>query len=253
MNIDLDRFAHIDSPLRRWDARWKLAAGAILVVCTVCLRTMPMALAALLLALSLGAAGRLPLREAAARVKAPALVITAIMLILALTAPGDRVHLLGIPLSRAGLAAATLVGAKAFAVVVGLMALVSSSPTQRLWAAMRRLHVPAGLVQVFHLAYRYVFVIQSESRAVHNAMQARAFRRNVSTRSLAVLGNAIGMLLIRSTERAERVYLAMQARGFDGTFPVTEAWSTRTSDIVKAAVVVALSLALLAGDLATAG
>ena len=33
------------------------------------------------------------------------------------------------------------------------------------------------------------------------------------------LGAFIGQLLLRSIDRAERVYAAMQCRGFDGTFP----------------------------------
>lgn len=249
MNIELDRFAHIDSPLRRWDARWKLAAGAVFVVATVGLRSLPMSAAAMMVAVGLTIVGRLPWRAAAQRLKAPAVVVVAIVMLLAITAPGERLHWGGLSLSKAGLHAGGLVAAKAIGVVLGLIAIVSSSPTQRLWAAMRQLHIPAGLVQVFHLTYRYVFVIQSESRAVHNAMRARAFRSNLSGRSLAILGNAVGMLLIRSTERAERVYLAMQARGFDGTFPVTESWSTRKSDIVKFSAIAVVSFILVAIDL----
>ena len=33
------------------------------------------------------------------------------------------------------------------------------------------------------------------------------------------VGSLIGQLLLRSVDSAERVYAAMQCRGFDGTFP----------------------------------
>jgi cobalt/nickel transport system permease protein len=157
---------------------------------------------------------------------------------------------MGLPLSHSGLVTAGLVTAKALAVLLALVALVSSAPAQRTWAAMRKLNVPAGLVQVLHLAYRYVFVIHSESRAVQTAMRARGFRAGLAGRSLSVLGNAVGMLLIRSTERAERVYLAMQARGFDGSFPTTDGWQTRTSDVMNFIALAGISLLLVLADLA---
>lgn len=249
MKFDLDRFAHIDSPLQRWDARWKLSAGVLFVICTVVLQELTAAMMAAAVGVGLVLVGRLPWAGVAHRLKPVTIVVVAIVVILAATAPGERLDVLGLPLSKSGLAAGSLVAAKAFAIVLALVALVSSSPAQQTWAAMRRLHVPAGLVQVFHLAYRYVFVIQSESAAVQTAMRARGFRLQARTRALSVLGNAVGMLLIRSTERAERVYLAMQARGFDGSFPTLRAWHTRTSDVLKFGGLAAVSIVLLAIDM----
>lgn len=250
MNLELDRFAHIDSPLRRWDARWKLAAGVVFVIATVCLRQPTIAAGAAAVALLLVFVGRLPWGGVCERLRPAAIVILAIVVILAATGPGPRVTLLGLPLSQPGLAMAGLVAAKALGIVLALIALVSSAPAQRTWAAMRRMYVPAGLVQIFHLAYRYVFVIHSESRAVQTAMRARGFRAGLTGRSLAVLGNAVGMLLIRSTERAERVYLAMQARGFDGSFPTTDAWQTRASDVLKFVALTGVSVLLVLVDFA---
>lgn len=244
MDLELDKFAHIDSSLRRWDARWKLAAGGVFVIATVVLDSLPLALLALASGAGLVLVGRLPWSGVLARLKPVGVVVLAIAGLLAFTAPGERVGVAGLPLSRDGLITGGLVGAKTLAIVLTLVALVSSSPAQQTWAAMRKLHVPAGLVQIFHLAYRYVFVIHSESRAVQTAMRARGFRARLDGRSLSVLGNAIGMLLIRSTERAERVYLAMQARGFDGSFPSSEGWQTRRSDILKFALVAAAALTL---------
>lgn len=250
MKFELDKFAHIESPLQRWDTRWKLGACALFVVATVSLRTPWVAAAALLIAAGLIAVGRLPASEVGLRIRPVIIVVVVIACVLAISSPGERFDLAGVPLSQDGVRAGALVAAKALAVVLALVALVSSSPTQRTWAAMRQLYVPAGLVQVFHLAYRYVFVIHAESRAVQVAMRARGFRPELRGRSLAVLGNAVGMLLIRSTERAERVYLAMQARGYDGSFPLTEPWRTRTSDIMKFTGLGLLSVLLIAGDFA---
>jgi cobalt/nickel transport system permease protein len=190
----------------------------------------------------------MPIGEVLHRLKPVAVVVGVIAVVLAMTAPGERVAWAGVSWSQSGLAVGGLVAAKALAVVLALVALVSSSPARQTWAAMRRLHVPAGIVQVFHLAYRYVFVIQSESRAVQTAMRARGYRARLNVHSLSILGNAVGMLLIRSTERAERVYLAMQARGFDGSFPASEDWRTRGSDIIKFVLLAGAAAGLVAFD-----
>ena len=50
------------------------------------------------------------------------------------------------------------------------------------------------------------------------AMRARAFRPRADRRTWRALGWLLGMLMVRSFERAERVAGAMKCRGFDGTF-----------------------------------
>lgn len=56
------------------------------------------------------------------------------------------------------------------------------------------------------------------------------------------VGSLIGQLLLRSVDRAERVYAAMQCRGFDGTFPAAE---THMMEWVSMRYAILVSLALL--------
>lgn len=58
MPLDIDRFAHVASPLQRWDPRLKLASLGVLVIGIALMKTVPMSVAALLSALVLiGLAG----------------------------------------------------------------------------------------------------------------------------------------------------------------------------------------------------
>jgi cobalt/nickel transport system permease protein len=248
VKLDLDQFAAISSPFQRWDARWKLTACAVFVIATLLLQQTPTAVIALAVGLAMVLAARLPVPDVARRLKPVMLVVLAVALVLAFTGGGDLRYVWQVPLSRSGSRTAVLIGAKALAVALSLVACISTSPAHRVLAAMHQLHLPAGLVQVIHLAYRYVFLLQTESRAVQTAMKARAFRSSLKARSLSVLGNVVGMLLIRSTERAERVYLAMQARGFDGSFPIGEPWHTRGADVAKCAVLMIIALLLVVRD-----
>jgi cobalt/nickel transport system permease protein len=63
------------------------------------------------------------------------------------------------------------------------------------------------------LMYRYLPVLGGEARRMSRARASRTFsaQRGISWSNVALV---IGQLFIRSTERAERIYLAMCARGW---------------------------------------
>ena len=61
--------------------------------------------------------------------------------------------------------------------------------------------------------YRYLFVLIDEAERMQRARRSRTFtsERSHVWKSLAAL---VGQLFVRSTERAERIYAAMCARGW---------------------------------------
>lgn len=246
--LELDRFACIDSPVRRWDPRWKLVAGAIFAGAVAFVHQPAAAMAALVVAVGLAATARLPARGVLQRLRAVGLIIAAFVVVLALTGQGERVAVFGLPLSRSGLRTGVLMGLRALAIVLSLLVVTSTAPTQQTFAALRALRVPESLVQVLHLSYRYLFLMQAESRSIRTAMRARGHVFRFNGRTFAVLGNVIGMLLIRSMERADRVYLAMTARGFDGRFRPREQWHSCPADAVKSAVLVAMAAGIVLLD-----
>jgi cobalt/nickel transport system permease protein len=61
---------------------------------------------------------------------------------------------------------------------------------------------------------------------------ARSLRSiNEKSRPLRVFISIIGHLLLRSYDRAERIYLAMQCRGFDGNIPLVRALHLNIKDV----------------------
>jgi cobalt/nickel transport system permease protein len=77
----------------------------------------------------------------------------------------------------------------------------------------RRARVPGPLVTTLALTYRYLFLLRDE---MGRLMRARAARRFSKGRR-AAWGSAAGaaaILFVRASERAERVYDAMRARGW---------------------------------------
>jgi cobalt/nickel transport system permease protein len=64
--------------------------------------------------------------------------------------------------------------------------------------------------------YRYIFVVFDEFDRMRQARLARSFGRRRGWQEWVTSAQLLGMLLIRSLDRAERVYGAMCARGWDG-------------------------------------
>lgn len=80
-------------------------------------------------------------------------------------------------------------------------------------AVLRRMRVPALLVTTLALMYRYLQVLSDEAQRMHRARACRTFVPSRG-RTWLVSGEIVGRLFIRASERAERIYLAMAARGW---------------------------------------
>lgn len=95
-----------------------------------------------------------------------------------------------------------------------VMILLSMTTTfSAILAVLKRVRVPSLLITVLALTYRYLFVLLEETERLQRARSSRTFiRRPVQRwRSLA---SVIGVLFVRSSERGERIYDAMRARGW---------------------------------------
>jgi cobalt/nickel transport system permease protein len=79
-------------------------------------------------------------------------------------------------------------------------------------------------------------------------MNARGFRKRTDLETLRTIGNFLGMLMVRSFERTQRVHDAMLARGYDGAMPSTIEFQMRKTDWVKGAFWVAAGIAILIAD-----
>ena len=97
--------------------------------------------------------------------------------------------------------------------LITIIILSNTTPFPELLRVMRRIGTPRLLVSVLALLYRYIFVLIDEAERMHRARLGRTFahRRAHVWTSLATV---IGQLFVRSTERAERIYAAMLARGW---------------------------------------
>ncbi|HTL57919.1 MAG TPA: energy-coupling factor transporter transmembrane component T [Candidatus Limnocylindrales bacterium] len=94
-----------------------------------------------------------------------------------------------------------------------LLMLTWTTPFYDILQELRRFRLPTVMLTILTLMYRYLPVLVEESRRMQRARASRTFspRRRLAWQNLSTI---IGQLFIRSAERAERIYLAMCARGW---------------------------------------
>ena len=133
---------------------------------------------------------------------------------------GERVDVFGLSLSVDGLWGAWNILVKGTLGVAASSVLVATTDTRDILRGLERLHLPKVFVAIASFMLRYLEVIAGEMRAMRVARLSRGDDPRWIGQARGVAASA-GTLFVRSYERGERVYLAMAARGYDGTMPAT--------------------------------
>jgi cobalt/nickel transport system permease protein len=119
-----------------------------------------------------------------------------------------------------------------------IIILVSTTSFSGLCYAMRSFKVPEIFVNQLLFLYRYIFVLTEEAMRMIRARDMRSFGKKGTEIKFYI--RLAGTLLIRSLNRAERIYYAMLSRGFNGAMPYRKKRKIKTVDIVFLLVMAAL-------------
>lgn len=158
-------------------------------------------------------------------------------------------------ISGEGLRQFTTIALKSWVSVQVALLLSFTTPFHELVDALRELRLPRIMVAIIGFMYRYLDVLADEATRMSRARAARsAARSGAGGGSLrwraTVTGRMVGSLFLRSYERSERIYAAMQARGFDGEFRHLAGPPLRPAELVAAGTtLVAIVAFLIAGQL----
>ncbi len=242
----IDHHLDIRSPLRGWHPTAKLIGLGSLVLAAACARDVLTAAAGLVLSILVVSLTRFPLGLLWRRLRGLMLFIALFAVLIALTSDEEPTLRFGaLTLSQPGLILAALLGAKAVSIALLGAALVATTPFSQLCHSMRRLGCPARVIQVTLLAYRMNFALGGEVESTRYALSARGFTWRLGRRTLLTIGNVLGSLLARSLDRADRLYDAMLARGYDGTVHCLPRPSMTTADFLATVVAVLAAVALI--------
>ena len=124
--------------------------------------------------------------------------------------------------------------------VMAVLLLAAVTPLSELSAQLRRLGMPDIFITMFEMTYRYLGVLFTEAASMRTAYALRsAGTKGVDIRHA---GTFIGCLLLRSFDRAERIYAAMKCRGYGLHCEVRKTKTFRMRDALFCAVVCSLCL-----------
>jgi cobalt/nickel transport system permease protein len=245
MRAEVEFFAHRRSPLQAWDARWKIASLAVWTAAAVSLHSVPVAALSAGLAATLLWTGRLPWRVLLARLAAAQVLLLPCLLVLPFTFPGERVQIGPVAVSAEGLRVAALLYLRALAALALALAVVYSTPMISLLRALQSLRLPRALVEISLLTYRYLFSLWWELTRMRWALATRGFGGWSASARIRPLASVIGVSLVRSVERTERIHQAMRCRGFAGRLHGARRFEAGPADRLKAALGVVVAAGLV--------
>lgn len=161
---------------------------------------------------------------------------------------------LTLTISGEGLRLFGTIAAKSWVSVQAALLLAMTTPVHELVDGLRALRLPRIMVAIISFMYRYLAVLSEEAgrllRARASRSAAASSRRSGGTLRwrATVTGRLAGTLFLRSYERSERVYAAMQARGFEGEVRHLHARGLRRAEVgvVLVGLLVVVAFELLA-------
>ena len=241
-----EQFSTGESFIHSLDPRVKIIVAILFSMVVAVSSNFLSLLPALAVSLSLIVLGKLSMRKVFYRLLLVNGLILFLWLFLPFTYKGEALFNIG-PLvgTREGVLYASQITVKCNAILLAMIALISTTPVFTLGHAMSQLYFPDKIIHLFLFTYRYIHVIFQEYYRLINAMRIRGFipRTNLHTyRSYAYL---LGMLLVRSYDRAERIHKAMLCRGFNGRYYTLSRFSVKMGDILYLSVMLAAILGLV--------
>ncbi len=227
------------------DPRVRLIGIFILVIATVLVHKIVVVAALFGGAIMLALLSAVTLRMLALRVWIVVLAFTGIIALPALfLTPGDA--LISAPgVTRQGLYAAVMLVARVETAVTLTTILVLCTPWAQILKSLRSLHLPREIVMMLAMAYRYIFLLAETANQMFESRESRRVGVLRGPEQRRMVGQTAGVLMSKSMDLSQEVFLAMQSRGYRGDVLIVAEQHMQAGDfvaLVAAAVVAVLAI-----------
>jgi cobalt ECF transporter T component CbiQ len=142
-----------------------------------------------------------------------------------ITLPAGALHI-----TAPGLTTSVLLIARVETAVTLTTLLVLTTPWMHILKSLRAFRIPQEVVMMLAMTHRYIFLLAQTAGQMFESRQSRTVgvldrsaQRHMTTRTA-------GVLLSKSVELSNDVYLAMQSRGFRGDAKVLSEFRMRSWD-----------------------
>lgn len=205
--------------LHKLDPRIRLVTAILFSVIVAISHRLPSLWIAITVSILLILLAGLSVKQVVLRLLGMNTFILFIWLFVPLSMSGETLFRLGpLKITNEGIIYSMIITIKANTIAMSLIALIATMPVFTLGKAMRYLCVPSKIINLFLFTFRYIHAIHREYRRLVNAIKIRGFKPGNNIHTYRTYAYLLGMLLVKSYDRAERVYAAMLCRGFRGVF-----------------------------------
>ncbi|MGI6028113.1 MAG: cobalt ECF transporter T component CbiQ [Candidatus Heteroscillospira sp.] len=138
-----------------------------------------------------------------------------------------------------------MVFCKAMGTIAAMYFLSLNTPMTDIVMALERLRVPRLFTELMELIYRFIFILAETASRIRTAQESRlgytGFRRSVES-----LGLLSSVVFLRAWRRGDRVWSALESRGYTGSLKtMPQLYESGSRLYIAAAVTVLAQLAVL--------
>jgi cobalt ECF transporter T component CbiQ len=206
--------------LQALDPRVRVVGLFALVLAVTLSHRISVVIALFAIAVLLAVVSRVSFATLATRVWLVVLFFTGVIALPALfLTPGDPIvssPVGALRITSQGLSAATLLIARVETAVTLTTLLVLTTPWMHVLKALRAFHVPQEIVMMLAMTHRYVFLLAETASQMFESRQSRTVGVLDRTTQRRMTARTAGVLLSKSVDLSNEVFLAMQSRGFRG-------------------------------------
>jgi cobalt ECF transporter T component CbiQ len=198
------------------DPRVRVFGTFLLVIAVVLVHKIAVLLALFAAAIVLAFASAITLRTLALRVWLLALTFTGVIALPALfLTPGEPLS--AVPsITRQGLHTAVMLVARVEAAVTFTTVLVLTTPWAQVLKALRSSGMPKEVVMMLAMAHRYIFLLAETAIQMFESRESRRVGILHGNEQRRLVAQTAGVLMSKSMDLSQDVFLAMQSRGYRG-------------------------------------
>ncbi|MFZ4666358.1 MAG: cobalt ECF transporter T component CbiQ [Prochlorotrichaceae cyanobacterium] len=261
MRFNIDEYAYRSSAIHRWEPHYKFLSVLSLIFAFASIQSLLLIPPILIITIVFFVLSKLPIRFLYDRLHYPGYFILGMVGLLPWIS-GETIlwQWQFLTLRQEGLMSMALITGRFFSIVTLSLILFSTTPFLVTVKTLRSLGMPALLVDMLLLTYRYLFELAATLQTMQRSMQLRGFSLSRNSPHLFDRGwrnskqwaALIGTLLIRSYEQSDRIVQAMRLRGYGRSqLKVRRFWqdplhfASDIKDLIAFFIVTSLALLLI--------
>ncbi len=229
-----EQTARAEGLLQRLDPRVKLLGILALIVPAAASRSFAVIAGLFAVAIVLAALSHVSFGVLLKRVWIAVLLFTGVIALPApFVTPGRVVYhlpVLGWSVTAQGLASAGYLVLRVETAATLCVLLVLTTPWNHVLKTLRVLHVPAVMVTILGMTYRYLFLVLQSAHDMFESRRSRMIGELTGRERRRVAVSSAGVLMSKTFDLSNEVYLAMQSRGYRGDVPTLDEFQVRALD-----------------------